>query len=51
MLADGTVGGVVFAESRTNEEVGYALTATSVATTIAPAVGRTGAVATGSCLD
>lgn len=51
VLADGTVGGVVFAESRTNEEVGYALTATSVATTIAPAVGRTGAVATGSCLD
>ena len=31
MLPDGTVGGVVFAEARTNDEVGYALAPTAVA--------------------
>lgn len=50
VLVDGTVGGVVFAEARTDEEVGYALSATSVAIVIAPAIGRTGAVATGDCI-
>src|SRR4029079_16709153 len=30
VLQDGTVGGVVFAEARTNESVGYALSPTSV---------------------
>ena len=30
VLADGTVGGVVFAEARTDEDVGYALTPTAV---------------------
>jgi S1-C subfamily serine protease len=50
VLGDGTVGGVVFAEARTDEEAGYALTPTSVATAIGPAVGRTGAVDTGACI-
>ncbi|HEX5824639.1 MAG TPA: MarP family serine protease [Candidatus Limnocylindrales bacterium] len=50
ILADGSVGGVVFAEARTDEAVGYALTATSVATAIAPQIGRTGPVDTGRCI-
>jgi S1-C subfamily serine protease len=50
VLADGTVGGVVFAEARTDDEVGYALAPTAVAIRIAPALGRTGAVGTGACL-
>jgi S1-C subfamily serine protease len=50
ILADGTVGGVVFAEARTDENVGYALTPTSVATAIQRYVGRTGAVGTGDCI-
>ena len=50
ILADGTVGGVVFAEARTDENVGYALTPTSVATAVEPYIGRTGAIATGECI-
>lgn len=50
VLADGTVGGVVFAEARTDPNVGYALTATSVARVVRPAIGRTGAVDTGGCI-
>ena len=50
VLEDGTVGGVVFAESRTNESVGYALSPTAVAVAIAPGVGRTSPVGTGDCL-
>jgi S1-C subfamily serine protease len=50
ILTDGTVGGVVFAEARTDETVGYALTATSVATAIQASIGRTGAVDTGDCI-
>jgi S1-C subfamily serine protease len=50
MLANGTVGGVVFAEARTNDQVGYALTATSVASAVEPRLGRTGAVDTGACI-
>lgn len=50
VLRDGTVGGVVFAESRTNEDVGYALAPTAVAVAVAPAVGRTSPVETGACL-
>lgn len=50
VLADGTIGGLVYAEARTDEAVGYALSPTSVATRIAPAFGRTDAVATGTCL-
>ena len=50
VLADGTIGGLVFAEARTDPEVGYALTPTSVAVRIAPALGRTERVDTGACL-
>jgi S1-C subfamily serine protease len=50
ILTDGTVGGVVFAEARTNDEVGYALTPTSVATAVQPRIGRTGPVPTGACI-
>lgn len=50
VLPDRTVGGVVFAEARTDETVGYALTATSVATAIQPSIGRTSAVNTGACI-
>lgn len=50
VLADGTVGGVVFAESRAEEDIGYALSPTSVAIRVGPAIGRTGNVATGPCI-
>jgi S1-C subfamily serine protease len=50
VLADGTVGGVVFAEARTDDEVGYALTPASVRKAIAPALGHTGFVPTGACI-
>ena len=50
VLEDGTVGGVVFAESKTDPEVGYALTPTSVATRVQPAIGRTGHVDVGPCI-
>ena len=51
MLPDGTVGGVVFAEARTDDEVGYVLASRAVSERIAPAVGRTEPVATGECLQ
>jgi S1-C subfamily serine protease len=50
VLRDGTVGGLVFAEARTDPDVGYALSPTSVATRIQPAIGRSSAVDTGACL-
>ena len=50
VLTDGTVGGVVFAEARTDENVGYALTPTSIAAAIRPAIGRTGPADVGSCI-
>jgi S1-C subfamily serine protease len=50
MLPDGTVGGVVFAEARTDEDVGYALAPMAVAERIGIAAGRTERVATGECL-
>ncbi len=50
MLPDGTVGGVVFAEARTDDEVGYVLASRAVSERIAPAVGRTERVSTGECL-
>lgn len=49
LLQDGTVGGVVFAESRSDDAVGYALAPTAVAVAIMPAIGRTAAVGTGPC--
>jgi S1-C subfamily serine protease len=50
VLADGSVGGVVFAESRTDPAVGYALTAAVVRATVEPAVASTAPVSTGPCI-
>ncbi len=50
ILPDGTIGGIVFAESRTDASVGYALTPTAVATAVRPAVGRTNPVDLGPCI-
>jgi S1-C subfamily serine protease len=49
VLLDGTVGGVVFAEARTDASVGYALSPVAVAAAVGPAVGRTTAVPVGAC--
>jgi S1-C subfamily serine protease len=51
ILTDGTVGGVVFAEARTDPNVGYALTPSEIVARIRPALGRTSAVDLGSCVD
>jgi S1-C subfamily serine protease len=50
VLSDGTIGGLVFAEARTDPEVGYALAPTQVATRVRPAIGRTDPVETGDCV-
>lgn len=50
VLRDGTIGGIVFAEARTDPDVGYALAARAVDTAVAPAIGRTSPVDTGPCL-
>jgi hypothetical protein len=50
ILQDGSVGGVVFAEARTDPEVGYALTPTAVWNRIRPGIGRTAATDTGKCV-
>ena len=50
VLANGSIGGLVFAQSKTDATVGYALTPTSVAARVAPAIGRTKAVSTGVCI-
>jgi S1-C subfamily serine protease len=50
VLSDGTVGGVVYAEARTNEEVGYALAPSEVWAGIRPGIGRRATVDTGDCL-
>jgi len=50
VLTDGTVGGVVFAESRTDDTVGYALDPTAVAVAIGPGIGETSPADTGPCI-
>lgn len=50
VLRDGTIGGLIFAEARTDPDVGYALSPAAVAIRVAPAMGRTEAVDTGECL-
>ena len=50
VLEDGTVGGVVFAESRVDPAVGYALSPLEVVDRIAPAIGSTDAVPSGPCI-
>jgi S1-C subfamily serine protease len=50
VLENGSVGGIVFAESRVDPAVGYALSPTEVRARITPAIGRTAAVSVGPCL-
>ena len=50
LLVDGTIGGLIFAESRSDPSVGYALSPVEVAVAIIPALDRTSAVSTGPCL-
>ncbi len=50
ILADGTVGGLVFAESRADPNVGYAISPTAVEARIGHAIGRTRAVDVGGCI-
>lgn len=49
VVAPGVVGGVVFGESRTAADVGYAISAPSAAASIGNATQRTAAVDTGPC--
>ena len=50
VLQDGTVGGVVFAQSKVDPAVGYALSPTEVLNRLAPAIGLNAAVPTGPCI-
>jgi hypothetical protein len=45
------VGGVVFAEARTDPNVGYALTPSEIVARIRPALGETVPADTGTCVD
>lgn len=49
VTADGTVGGVVFAASRSEDGTGYALTAASVREQVGAAIARDAVVDTGPC--
>jgi|SRR4051794_14859744 S1-C subfamily serine protease len=51
VLEDGTVAGVVFAASTTEDAVGYAIDAQEVAPRLADAVARDRPVSTGDCVD
>lgn len=51
MLADGTVGGVIFGGSVADPDVGYALAPADVATRIRVGLGNTTPVSTGACID
>lgn len=51
VLGNGTVGGVVFAASRSATDIGYALAPTEVSADVMPAVGRTAAVDAGPCVS
>lgn len=50
LLEDGSVGGVVFATSRVDPKVGYALSPIDVSQRVGPAIGRKAAADTGACL-
>jgi S1-C subfamily serine protease len=50
LLENGSVGGVVFAESRVDPTVGYALSPLEVQQRIEGSLGRTQRVSTGSCM-
>ena len=49
VLADGTVGGVVYAEALSDPSVGYALAPVAVAERVRPAIGITAVASTGEC--
>ena len=51
VLPDGRVGGVVFAVSSGDEDVGYAIAASEVEDALATTDGRTAEVDTGPCID
>jgi S1-C subfamily serine protease len=51
VLADGRVGGVVFAASAGDDDVGYAIAASLVRKAVDPAIGSTAEVGTGPCID
>jgi S1-C subfamily serine protease len=51
VLENGTVGGVVFAESRTDPTIGYALSPTAVAVRVNVGIGATRTVSTGPCTN
>lgn len=50
VLEDGTVGGVVFAQSKVDPAVGYALSPNDVLDRVAPSIGSSRAVSTGPCV-
>jgi S1-C subfamily serine protease len=50
VLADGTVAGVVFAASSSEDDVGYAIAADDVRPRLVQALSRTSAIDTGPCL-
>ena len=50
ILADGSVGGIIFAEAKGDDTVGYALSPVEVAARVRPAIGDTAEVATGACI-
>ena len=50
VLENGTVGGVVFAESKVDPSVGYALSPIDVWQRVRPAIGRTAAASPGPCI-
>jgi S1-C subfamily serine protease len=49
VIAPGVVGGVVYGESRTAEDVGYAISSTQAVARLTPALGSTQPVDTGPC--
>ena len=50
VLADGSVGGLVFAASTTEDRVGYAISSREIGPRIADAVGETAPVPSGPCI-
>ena len=51
LLEDGEVGGVTFSESRTNSEIGYALSPVAVADSVGDALRATQPVPNGECVN
>ena len=51
VLEDGSVGGVVFAESRVDPNVGYALSPLEVLERVGPWIGQIAGVPTGPCIE